>query len=98
MAQAPLSLTPFFLAKRLATRAIVPGDPVKCFQRTLSGHLAATDGRMAFSAEEEAAILTVLQKKQQWPAFRGTTSTIGMRGYRSMGFHEKRAPHRVFSG
>ena len=78
-------------AKRLATRTVVPVDPVKCFQRTLSGHLAATDGRIAFSPGEEAAILTVLHKKQQWPAFRGTTSTIGMRGYRSMGFHENRA-------
>jgi len=46
---------------------------------------------MAFDAEEEAAILAVLQQKRQWPAFQGTSSTIGLRGYRSMGFHEKRA-------
>ena len=50
---------------------------------------------MAFDPEEEAAILAVLKKKQQWPAFQGTTSTIGTRGYRGMGFHEKRASRSV---
>jgi len=46
---------------------------------------------MAFDSEQEAAILAVLHLKRQWPAFQGTSSTIGMRGFRSMGFHEKRA-------
>ena len=83
------------MTKRLATRAVVPADPVKCFQRTLSAHLTSADGRMAFEPEEGAAILAVLKRKQKWPAFQGTTSTIGTRGYRGMGFHEKRASRSV---
>jgi len=74
---------------RLSTRGVVPPDPAKCFQRTLTAHLTGADGRMCFEPDEEAAVLLVLREKRQWPAFVGTDASIGSKGFRSMGFHEK---------
>jgi len=76
---------------RFRTRKDVPTDPAKRFQRTLTAHLTACDGRAPFEPEEEAAILSVLRQKRKWPAFEGTALTIGSKGFRSAGFHEKRA-------
>jgi len=81
------SLTPLSNG-RFNTRGYVPREPFKCFQRTLTAHLTASDGRAPFDPEEEVAIMSVLTQKKQWPAFEGTTSTIGATGFRSTGFHE----------
>jgi len=35
----------------------------------------------------------VLLEKKQWPAFVGTASTIGAKGFRSTGFHQLSASY-----
>ena len=62
----------------------------RIFQRTLTSHITGTDARQPFKPDEEEAILKVIRKQQQWPAFYGTNLTIGSRGFRSHGYHEKR--------
>ena len=47
---------------------------------------------MCFEPDEEAAVLLVLREKRQWPAFEGTDASIGSKGFRSMGHHERSAP------
>ena len=61
----------------------------KTFQRALTGHLSATDGRLPFSPEEEEAVLQVVRIKRVWPCFIGTSHVIGAKGFRSKGFHER---------
>jgi len=56
-----------------------------CRRRSLTG----SDGRQPFTPEEEAAILTVLRIKRVWPAFAGSGLSIGCKGFRSCGYHEK---------
>jgi len=63
----------------------------KTFQRALTGHISASDGRLPFSPEEEAAILKVIRAKRIWPCFEGSNPplSIGAKGFRSKGFHER---------
>jgi len=52
-------------------------------------HITGSDGRKPFSPEEEAAVLQVVREKRVWAAFAGTSSTIGSKGFRALGHHEK---------
>jgi len=61
----------------------------RTFQRVLKAHITGSEGREPFHNDEEAAILKVIRKKQIWPAFTGTKLTIGCRGFRGYGFHER---------
>ena len=70
-------------------------EPSRCFQRTLTAHITASYDRAPFEPDEEVAILNVLLVKKQWPAFLGTTSTIGAKGFRSTGFHQLSATYCV---
>jgi hypothetical protein len=65
------------------------GDYEKGFQRSLTAHLTKSDGRRPFTAEEEAAVLLVVRQKKVWPAFEGTSITVGVHGFRATGFHEQ---------
>jgi len=47
----------------LTSRKVIPPRPEKAFQRSLSAHLGSVDGRLPFSAEEEAAILKAIRRK-----------------------------------
>jgi len=38
----------------------------KTYQRALTGHLSATDGRLPFTPEEEEAVLAVVRVKKVW--------------------------------
>jgi len=67
-------------------------SPEKAFRRALSAHVTGVDGRTPFVPEEEEAVLRVLRRKKIWECFTHTPLTIGKTGYRSKGFHEKRAP------
>ena len=73
----------------LQSRAASPGNPTKVFQRCLTAHITASDGRQSFSPEEERAILRVIREKKVWPAFQGTNITIGGKGFRALGYHER---------
>ena len=61
----------------------------RTFQRSISAHIAGSDARQPFEPDEEVAILKVIRKKEQWPAFRGTELTIGCKGFRAEGYHER---------
>jgi len=61
----------------------------RSFQMVLTAHITGSGGRQPFQHDEEAAILKVIRKKQIWPAFKGTKLTIGCRGFRGHGYHEK---------
>ena len=54
-----------------------------------TGHVTATESRAAFEPDEEAAVLAQLRRKRVWPCFADTGSTIGAKGFRGFGFHEK---------
>ncbi|KAH9255251.1 hypothetical protein BASA81_006691 [Batrachochytrium salamandrivorans] len=55
-------------------------NPRKCFQRALSAHLTASDGRQPFSPEEEQAVLSLL---------RGGRLRPKPLGFRGLGYNEK---------
>lgn len=57
-------------------------NPKKCFQRALSAHLTASDGRQPFSPEEERAVLSLL---------RGGGLLPKPLGFRGLGYNEKLA-------
>jgi hypothetical protein len=65
-------------------------NEVQKFRRTLSNQLSGVDGRTPFLPEEESAILKVLRVKRKWPCV-PDHSPIGVTGFRSKGYHEKRA-------
>ncbi|KAH9257747.1 hypothetical protein BASA81_004213 [Batrachochytrium salamandrivorans] len=70
----------------VSTRKRVMNSMEKAFQRSLSAHLTASDGRSPFTPSEEFAILKVVRKKQRWPCFPETETKYGAMGFR---FHEK---------
>ena len=74
----------------LSTRRKQTTDPERTFQRTLSSHLTAVDGRAPFSEAEEAAILHVLRRGTPWPCFDESEVRFGCTGFRARGYHEKR--------
>lgn len=59
------------------------------FQRTLSAHLSALDGRSPFTSEEERAVMAQVRKREVWPCFRRGRSVVGSSGFRGRGYHEK---------
>ena len=65
----------------LQSRASAPGNPTKVFQRCLTAHITASDGRQPFTPADERAILRVIREKKVWPAFQDTSVTIGHKGF-----------------
>jgi len=51
---------------QMRSRSHKVAEPEKTFQRTITCYLSATDGRLPFTPEEEAAILKVVRVKQVW--------------------------------
>jgi len=66
----------------LSTRASLPVEPEKTFQRALTSTVSGTDGRQPFLPEEEAAVLKQLRVKRVWPAFADTGLAIGIKRFR----------------
>jgi len=73
----------------LQCRAATLSNPTRVFQRCLTAHITASDGRQSFTPEEERAILQVIRKKEVWPAFQDTNIIIGCKGFRVLGYHER---------
>lgn len=73
----------------VSTRKRAMNSMEKAFQRSLSAHLTASDGRSPFTPSEEFAILKVIRKKQRWPCFPETDTKYGAMGFRTKGFHER---------
>lgn len=67
-----------------------PTEPEKIFQRTLTSHLTAIDGRAPFRLEEEIGILHVLRAGTRWPCFADCPIRFGCSGFRAFGYHEQR--------
>jgi hypothetical protein len=73
----------------VSSRKQTHSKPGRAFQRALSAHVTATDGRTCFSKEEEEAILIVLRRKERWPCFEGSDHKMGAMGFRE--FHQQAA-------
>lgn len=76
-------------------QAIKSEKEARKFLRTLGSHLGGFDNRVPFSPQEEAAILLVVRVKKVWPCFQGLNVTLGKRGFRSQGYHEKLALGKI---
>ncbi|KAH9257046.1 hypothetical protein BASA81_004867 [Batrachochytrium salamandrivorans] len=65
-------------------------SPETRFQRSLSSHITSLDGRVPFTEAEEVAVLKEVRKRRVWACFENSEKKVGVRGFCSMGFHEKR--------
>eukprot|EP00924_Labyrinthula_sp_SR-Ha-C_P010599 snap_masked-scaffold_61-processed-gene-0.36-mRNA-1 protein AED:1.00 eAED:1.00 QI:0/-1/0/0/-1/1/1/0/265 len=65
-------------------------QPEESFRRVLTAHVCGLDGRKPFPEAVEKSLLVELRKRQVWSCFKGTKSTIGVRGFRNYGFHENK--------
>jgi len=80
------------------TRRASLKKPEESFRRALTAHVCGADRRRPFPEHVEKAMLYELRKQQTWECFEGKLSKnenkpikIGEQGFRTMGFHEKRA-------
>lgn len=71
------------------TRKSPPKKPQESFRRVLTAHACGVDGRRPFPEHVEASLLKVLRRKEVWDCFKGTGVSIGIRGFRNVGYHEK---------
>lgn len=72
------------------SRKFIPKNPHEAFRRAVTAHIRGNDGRRPFTEEAERSLLKELRKKQQWKAFEGTNLLVGIKGFSSLGHHEKR--------
>jgi hypothetical protein len=79
-----------YLQYLINRRAVDTDSEMQKFRRTLSNQLSGVDGRMPFDPEEESAILKVLRVRRPWPCV-PEQRVIGSMGFRSRGYHEKKA-------
>lgn len=81
--------------KWVKSRRQPPKVPHEAFRRAVTAHIRANDGRKPFPELAERSLLAELRKKKQWDAFRGTEMSVGVKGFSSEGFHEKRRKERT---
>ena len=74
----------------LQSRRCEPKNPHEAFRRAVTAHIRGNDGRRPFGEEAERSLLKELRKKKQWKAFEGTDLLVGIKGFSSLGHHEKR--------
>lgn len=74
----------------LQSRRFEPKNPHEAFRRAVTAHIRGNDGRRPFGEEAERSLLKELRKKKQWKAFEGTDLLVGIKGFSSLGHHEKR--------
>lgn len=71
------------------SRKYPPKSPHEAFRRAVTAHIRGNDGRRPFSEAAERSLLKELRKKKQWDAFSGTEHLVGVKGFTSLGHHEK---------
>ena len=71
------------------SRKYPPKSPHEAFRRAVTAHIRGNDGRRPFPEAAERSLLKELRKKKQWDAFRGTEHLVGVKGFTSLGHHEK---------
>lgn len=81
----------------VATRKTPPQHPAESFRRVLTAHVCGLDGRKPFPKPVEDSLLPLLRKKETWPCFHDTEITIGVRGFRKQGFHEKQQKENLIA-
>mmetsp|Transcript_3709 Transcript_3709/g.4265 ORF Transcript_3709/g.4265 Transcript_3709/m.4265 type:complete len:491 (-) Transcript_3709:84-1556(-) len=74
----------------LQTRIKPPSKPAESFRRALTAHCRGVDGRRPFPPKVEASLLEVLRECKIWSCFENTTINIGSRGYKAVGYWEKK--------
>mmetsp|Transcript_17536 Transcript_17536/g.21225 ORF Transcript_17536/g.21225 Transcript_17536/m.21225 type:complete len:524 (+) Transcript_17536:265-1836(+) len=72
----------------IKTRKTAPKKPHESFRRCLTAHTRGSDGRKPFAEDAEAKILEVLRQKKRWPCFEKHEVSIGVQGFKALGFHE----------
>lgn len=72
----------------VVTRKCPPKQPEESFRRVLTAHICGVDGRRPFPVHIERHLLQILRKKEVWDCFKGTSVSIGVRGFRNQGYHE----------
>mmetsp|Transcript_5294 Transcript_5294/g.6375 ORF Transcript_5294/g.6375 Transcript_5294/m.6375 type:complete len:473 (-) Transcript_5294:797-2215(-) len=70
------------------TRKTEPKKPHESFRRCLTAHTRGSDGRKPFDEDAEAKILEVLRQKKRWPCFEKHDVSIGVQGFKALGYHE----------
>lgn len=71
------------------SRKYPPKSPHEAFRRAVTAHIRGNDGRRPFPEAAERSLLKELRKKKQWDAFSGTEHLVGIKGFTSLGHHEK---------
>lgn len=75
--------------KWVATRRSKLKQPQESFRRVLTAHVCGLDGRRPFPVDVEKSLLKALRKREIWECFRDTGVSIGIRGFRNVGYHER---------
>jgi len=82
----------------IATRRGSLKKPEESFRRALTAHVTGADRRRPFPPHVEASLLIELRKQKTWPCFEGRMSQnenkpikIGEQGFRTHGYHERKA-------
>eukprot|EP00924_Labyrinthula_sp_SR-Ha-C_P005239 maker-scaffold_1-snap-gene-25.1-mRNA-1 protein AED:0.30 eAED:0.30 QI:93/0/0/1/1/1/2/0/448 len=71
------------------SRQMYPKKPEESFRKAVTSH-CGVDGRRPFSKDVEASLLKHLRKKVVWPCFEDHKYKIGRRGFKTLGYWEKR--------
>ncbi|GBG29529.1 Guanine nucleotide-binding protein-like 1 [Hondaea fermentalgiana] len=82
----------------IATRRGSLKKPEESFRRALTAHVTGADRRRPFPPHIEASLLVELRKQKTWACFEGRMSQnenkpikIGEQGFRTHGYHERKA-------
>jgi len=76
--------------KWVSTRKGALKQPEESFRRVLTAHICGLIGRKPFPPDVEANLLKHLRRREIWDCFKGTKVSIGIKGFRKLGFHESR--------
>ena len=75
------------------TRKSYPKQPAESFRRVLTAHVCGLDGRKPFPRAVEKSLLPLLRQRRPWPCFDDKNNTIGIRGFRKLGYYEMQDKH-----
>lgn len=72
----------------LESRITKPLNPHEAFRKIITAHCKAEGGMQPFPKDVEKSVLKEIRKSRVWPCFKGTSSKIGLRGFKSKGYWE----------
>lgn len=74
----------------LAMKRSIPKRPAEAFRKAVTGHCRGDNGLHPFSEKVEQAVLHILRQKKVWDCFVGSGIKIGLRGFQTEGFWERK--------